>query len=125
MEDKIVEYRKRFNDCVALMRETGGAVEASTIALVAAELVQDMLFFTNLLKDARLDLATVARDYIVSEVDGKPMSAAKAEILTNASEEADAYEVAKMHVANFDQMISILKIYIRSLAKEYSLQGPM
>lgn len=125
MEEKVKQYQQRFADVLALIKKNDGNVEASVIAGVAAELVQDMVFFSNDLKEAKLKLASVARDYIVSEIDGKAMSAAKAEVLTNASDEAYRYEEAKMHITNFDQMISVLKIYIRSLAKEYSLQGPM
>ena len=124
-KEKIEAYQKRFADVIRLIKQSDGNIEAQFVAEVAAELVQDMLYFTEELKNAKLGLASVARDFIISDVDGKPMTAAKAEVLTNASEEAQAYEEAKMHVANFDQMISVLKIYIRSLAKEYSLQGPM
>lgn len=125
MEEKIASYRKRFADVIALINTAGGSVEAPIVAAVAAELVQDMVSFNQDLYEAKMKLASVARDFIVSEIDGKAISAAKAEVLTNASDEAYRYEEAKMHVTNFDQMISVLKIYIRSLAKEYSLQGPM
>lgn len=125
MEEKIKLYQGRFNDILADIRLADGAIEAQKVAIVAAELVQDLVYFTDEMRTAKLKLASVSRDIVCSEVDGKPISVAKAQILIDASDEATRYEEAKMHAANFDQMISVLKIYIRSLAKEYSLQGNM
>lgn len=125
MEEKIKSYQEKFGKIIQNIKDVDNSIEAKEVAETAMELVQDLLFFTNELKDAKMRLASVARDYIVSEVDGKAISAAKAQVLTDASDEAGRYEELKMHVTNFDQIISILKIYIRSLAKEYSLQGPM
>jgi len=64
----------------------------------------------------------VAKD-IYSQNDpqtGKPISAAKAAILAEATEEAFAYQEAKVHVQNIEQNINALKALQRGILNEYS-----
>jgi len=64
-----------------------------------------------------------ARDmYSGVEENGKPISAAKAEILTNATPEAAAYHEARINVQNIEQIINALKALQRGILKEETQQ---
>lgn len=61
---------------------------------------------------------------IYSSIDnGKPISAAKAEIVAAATPEAAQYHEAKVHVMNIEQCINALKALQRGIQNEYSHSG--
>lgn len=49
----------------------------------------------------------------------KPMSAAKADVLADATPEAATYQTAKAHLLNIEQGINALKALQKSLLQEY------
>ncbi len=53
----------------------------------------------------------------------KPISAAKAEVLTNATIEAEEYRIAKVHKENVEQYINALKSWQRALTTEIGVLG--
>lgn len=58
--------------------------------------------------------------YSQIEENGKPISAAKAAIVADATDEAAAYHEAKIHVQNIEQNINALKALQRGVLNEYS-----
>ena len=50
----------------------------------------------------------------------KTISTSKAEILADATEEAAAYEIARIHVQNIEQYINALKSLQKGILVEYS-----
>ena len=58
--------------------------------------------------------------YTKAEDGGKPISAAKAEIIAAATPEAAAYQEAKIHVQNIEMHINSLKALQRGILNEYS-----
>ena len=58
--------------------------------------------------------------YTKSDDGGKPISAAKAEIIASATPEAAAYQEAKIHVQNIEMHINSLKALQRGIQNEYS-----
>ncbi len=61
-----------------------------------------------------------------SQVDtstGKTMSSAKAELLADATPEANVYEMARIHVNNIEQYINSLKSLQKGVLNEYSHAG--
>jgi hypothetical protein len=56
----------------------------------------------------------------VDEATGKAMSSSKAEVLADATSEADTYEMARIHVNNIEQMLNGLKALQRGVLNEYS-----
>lgn len=62
----------------------------------------------------------VAKDIYAQVENGKPISAAKAEILAAATPEAAAYHDAKIHVQNIETDINALKALQRGILNEYS-----
>lgn len=67
-------------------------------------------------------IALVSRDIHnqVDPVTGKGITSSKAEILSDATDEAARYTEAKIHVANTEQLLNALKSLQRSLSNEYS-----
>jgi hypothetical protein len=75
--------------------------------------------------DALRAFSRVKSDF-QSQVDsatGKTMSTSKAEILADATPEADVYEIARIHVTNIEQYINALKALQKGVMNEYSHAG--
>lgn len=51
---------------------------------------------------------------------GKTMSSAKAEVMADATPEADKYEMARIHITNLEQIINSMKSLQRGVQNEYS-----
>lgn len=51
---------------------------------------------------------------------GKPITASKAEIVAEATPEAAAYELARIHVQNIEQYINSLKSLQKGVLQEYA-----
>lgn len=51
---------------------------------------------------------------------GKAITAAKAEVAADSTEEAAAYELARVHVQNIEQAINALKALQRGVLQEYA-----
>ena len=56
----------------------------------------------------------------VDEANGKPMSSAKAETLSAATDESASYELARIHLANIEQNINALKALQKGVLLEYA-----
>jgi hypothetical protein len=56
------------------------------------------------------------------EQTGKPISATKADTLSDATNEASEYQIAKMHLANIECYLNALKALQKSLSVEFSNQ---
>lgn len=56
----------------------------------------------------------------VDPTTGKAMSSAKAETLADSTDEAAAYEMARIHVLNIEQYINALKALQKGVLTEYS-----
>lgn len=54
------------------------------------------------------------------DASGKPISAAKADVIAAATDEAAAYQEAKVHVQNIEQNINALKALQKGLLFEYA-----
>lgn len=51
---------------------------------------------------------------------GKPITAAKAEVAADATDEAAAYEESRIHIQNIEQFLNSLKALQRGVLQEYS-----
>ena len=75
--------------------------------------------------DALRAFSRVKSDF-QSQVDtatGKTMSSAKAELLADATPEAYAYEMSRIHIQNVEQYINSLKSLQKGVLSEYSHAG--
>jgi hypothetical protein len=78
----------------------------------------------NLLLGRALRVYKTRAQKIYNSVDanGKPITASKAEIEADATDEAFVYQEAKINVQNIEQMINALKSLQRGILKEESVQ---
>jgi len=70
--------------------------------------------------ESRLNQLAATTIKQTDENSGKPISAAKADVLVKASEEYRNYAIAKGHLENISQMINSLKSLLRGLTNEFS-----
>lgn len=93
----------------------GGEV-GEMIAIMAAHYIRHNLILARTLK-----MASQTSSAIYSTEDGgKPISAAKASILADATPEAAAYQEARVHVQNIETTINALKALQKGILNEYS-----
>ena len=96
-----MDYQKEFSKLIA------GEVTISSFALSIAAFYQDY----NLKMVAALRAFREVRKVYSGQVDeatGKPISAVKADVLADATEEAHSYELARAHVNNIEMMMKAL-----------------
>lgn len=56
----------------------------------------------------------------VDSTTGKAMSSSKAEVLADATPEADTYEMARIHMTNIEQMLNAMKSLQKGVLFEYA-----
>ena len=103
---------------------TKGTTSGEDVGIIISKMVQ---YFAdaNLTYVKALKLfSRVAKEYEVSADDnGKPLSSAKAKILSAATEEADELNESKAHLVNIEQEINGLKSLQKGVLNEYSHMG--
>ena len=93
------DYEKEFQKFIA-----GEATAADTMNKMAREFPSYNLRMVEALHAFRL-----AREEIIkTEENGKPISAVKADVLADATPQAHAYEVARVHVTNIEMIVKAL-----------------
>jgi len=126
MENKNIKYEGKsyledYSHFMEQFEEQGGLMAAGEIGGMITRMSN---YFSrhNLVLGRSLKLFnTKAREiYTQSDENGKPISAAKAAILADATEEAFAYQEAKIHIQNIEQDINALKALQRGVLNEYS-----
>ena len=123
-EPQKYEGKSYLEDYEAFMKtfeEQGGLMAAGEIG---GMIVRMSNYFSrhNLVLGRSLKLFNSQAREIYTQLDdnGKPISAAKAAILADATEPAFAYQEAKIHVQNIEQNINALKALQRGVLNEYS-----
>ena len=113
--DEYQQFLERFDNT-----QTSGAEIGEVIARMSQHFAR-----YNLMMARSLKLYTrVAKD-CHAQIDGnngKPISAAKAEVVASATDEAAAYQEARVHVQNIEQNINALKALQRGILNEYTHQ---
>lgn len=114
-------YIDDYEKFMKALEEQGGLMAAGEIGEMIVRMAS---YFTrhNLILGRTLKMYSKVAKELYSQVDdkGKAISAAKAAILTDATEEAFDYQEAKVHIANIEQSINALKALQRGVLNEYS-----
>lgn len=114
-------YQADYELFLSALEEQGGLMSASEVGHM---IVRMSSYFTRynivLQRSLKLFNQRAQEIYNTIEPSGKPISAAKAEIVASATEEAVAYQEAKTHVQNIEQDINALKALQRGVLNEYS-----
>lgn len=113
-------YRDDYEMFMKNLQSQGGNMApgevGEMITLMAAHFTRHNIILARTLKLFN----NVAKDVYTQLDNGKPISAAKAEILAAATPESAAYQEARVHVQNIEQNINALKALQRGILNEYS-----
>jgi hypothetical protein len=115
-------YRLEYNNFMANYKS--GVTGAEQIGLLHGHMAQ---YFSDM--NERKHSAEQAYNKVVlnceqsTDVNNKPLSSAKAQAMAMASDEYNAYNYAKIHLENIDQIITALKAMQWAVLKEYSHMG--
>lgn len=115
-------YIEDYETFMSALEAQGGLMAAGEVGEAIARMSN---YFTrhNVILGRTLKMFNKKSQEIYSMSDpatGKPISAAKAEILAAATDEGAAYQEAKIHVQNIEQNINALKALQRGVLNEYS-----
>ena len=126
MEDNTNKYEGKsyiedYDRFMLNLEEQGGLMAAGEIGEMITRMAS---YFTrhNLVLGRSIKLFSKVSQDIYSQVDdkGKPISAAKAAILADATEQGADYQEAKIHIQNIETCINALKALQRGVLNEYS-----
>ena len=117
-EQYLIEYEKFIDNYKS------AEVSGEEVGEVIARLAQYFAKFNMemIVNDRRR--ALVAKD-IESRADptGKALSSSKAQVITDATDEANDYRVSRMHLQNIEVFINSLKSLQKGVLNEYSHMG--
>ena len=114
------KYQELYDDFMSSYNT--GSINPEQVGEIIARLAG---YYTNYnlnsVREERL-YSIISKENILQndEQTGKPISAAKAEILSAASSEAYNFKIAKAHVSNLETLIGSLKFLQRGLLQEYN-----
>ena len=120
---KGVSYIDDYETFMINLQAQGGNMASGEVGEMIARM---SAFYTrhNMILARSLKLFSNVAKETYSQIDnGKPISAAKAEILAAATPEANEYQLARVHVQNIEQNINALKALQRGILNEYSYSG--
>lgn len=115
-----MQYQTEYSEFIASAKQ--GTVSGESAGLLVAR-------FAQYYAEANMNLAAAenALNRVRAEIAGKsdpdtdkPISVAKAEILTSATPESVSFATARVHLQNIEQMINALKCLQRGVLNEYS-----
>ena len=101
-------------------REVDGREAGQVIVRMAAYYGTYNLRLANALKAYSVALRDISN---TTDVNGKPLSSARAEQLAQATDEYHTYQLQRTHVQNIEQYINSLKALQRGLINEYAHSG--
>jgi len=112
-----MEYRKVYDDFIASY--IAGTTNAEEVGHTITIMAQHFCDANMAVGAADKGYSTLFAENMQLEEGGKSISAAKAKIMTDASEEANVLSSAKRNLENIEQLINALKYLQRGMANEY------
>ena len=97
-----------------------GNMAAAEVGEMVARMANHFIRYNMMLARANKLFHNKAQEVYAMNENGKPISAAKADIIASATPESAAYQEAKIHVQNIEQCINALKALQRGIQNEYS-----
>jgi hypothetical protein len=114
------DYMKEYEEFIANFRKT--EVSGEEVGELIMKMAGHFARYNVRYGDALRAFSAVKSSF-QSQIDvssGKTMSSAKAELLADATPEANTYEMARIHINNIEQYINALKALQRGTLNEYS-----
>jgi len=118
MNNEKPEYLSEYEDFQKAFKlgETSPDQVGELILKMAGHFARYNLQYANKIRN----ISAVKANLINSnDENGKPMSASKAEILADATEEGAGYKLAQIHINNIQELINSLKSVQKSLMIEF------
>lgn len=117
------EYEKIYGEFIK--NYSSGATTAEQAGFLVAQLAGYYPNYLSSLVKTERNYALICRDEILKSDDmtGKAVSGVKAEKISDASDEAYAFKIAKSHVLNLEMLIQSAKSLQRGLSQEMSYAG--
>jgi hypothetical protein len=100
--------------------DQGGNMAAGEVGEMVTRMANHYIRYNTILARTLKLFNAKASEIYAQQENGKPISAAKAEIIAAATVEAAAYQQAKVDVQNIEQCINALKALQRGILNEYS-----
>lgn len=99
-----------------------GSVNAEQVGEIIARLAGYFSNFNLMATHAERAFAVVSKEKALQtdELTGKPITSAKAETLSLASDEAYRFNIAKTHVTNLEMLIGGLKFLQKGLIQDFN-----
>lgn len=114
------EYEQLYSDFIK--NYSLGSTTGEQVGELVARLASYYPNYNAAMAKAERGYALVCRDEVLKtdETTGKAISATKAETIANASNEASAFKMARVHVQNLEMLIQSAKALQRGLIQEMS-----
>jgi len=114
------EYKQKYDEFMTSYNagSTSGEGVGEMVAILAQHYCNINMELGK--RDGRYAAVYAERVDSIDEATGKPISVAKAEALSKATEEYKRYQEAKMHLQNIEQCINSLKTLQKGILNEYS-----
>lgn len=114
------QYQKIYEDFIK--DYTLGAVSGEQVGLIIAKLANIFSNYNLEVVSAERAFAAVAKENVLQndEQTGKPISSAKADTISAATNEAHQLKLKKAHVLNLETFIAALKFLQKGLLTEYN-----
>jgi hypothetical protein len=113
------QYQLEYEQCIASYKS--GQTSAEEIGEVIARMAQYFAQKNMIAASIENVLNKKSVEIVQGQDDsGKPLSVAKADILIKATEEAQEFRQAKVHLENIEQYINALKYFQKGILNEYS-----
>lgn len=119
MENNKEIYQSLYDDFMTSYKM--GAVSAEQVGEIIARLAGYFCNYNLAAVQAEKAFAAIAKENVLqnNEQTGKPISSAKAETISAATNEAHQLKLAKAHVLNTETLIAGLKFLQKGLIQEY------
>ena len=105
------------------LERQGGNMAGGEVGEMISRLAHHYIRYNIILARANKLYHQKAQEIYSSIDNGKPISAAKAEIIASATPESAQYIEAKVHISNIETCINALKALQRGILNEYSHSG--
>lgn len=120
MENNKETYQNLFDDFMSAYKM--GAVSAEEVGEIIARLAGYFCNYNLAAVQAERVFAVIAKENVLQndEQSGKPISSAKAETISAATNEASQFKIAKAHALNLETLIGSLKFLQKGLLQEFN-----
>lgn len=114
-----MDYKKEYAEFIAKFNL--GPVSGFEVGELISRMANYYSDYNLMMIEALRVFSNVRREFEgQSDANGKPISSSKAEVLADATDEANKFRIARAHVQNIEQIINAAKAMQRGVLNEYA-----